>query len=391
MSESNAARAYCYRCMRVQSMCLCADLSLCSNRTEIHVLQHPKERRHAFGTVRLLKIGLEKLKVYNLESGQGGSHLMPEGFPLDAGILYPGPGSLDLAELSQDDKPSKLVVIDGTWSQAHCMYRDTPWLQKLTRYRLHPTEPSRYQIRKEPSFECLSTLESTVMALSLLEPETPGIEGLSHAFELMNHRQVEVMKQRAGEPARFKNDRPRPMRAVPPVLWAEPSRVVVVYAESAFPFQYQDGGVRELAQWSAVRLAESHSFFDSIVKTAAPMPSGEYLQNLKWTAEQLDSAKPLASLRERWHEFLRPDDVVVAWNKGTLQVARRHDLIEEGIVLKQIYSNTTERNLGTLDDVVAHDSLEPVAAPAIAGRAAHRLMNAHAAAMELGRWARHHL
>lgn len=388
-AEERAGRAYCYRCMRVQAMCLCADLSACANQTEVHVLQHRKERKHAFGTVRLLKIGLQNLRVHDLHTDKGQSYPMPKGFPLDAGVLYPGAKSIDLAGLPEDERPSKLVVIDGTWSQAHRIYRDNEWLRTLVRYRLSPTQPSRYRIRKEPSAECLSTLESTAMALAMIEPETPGIEELLHAFDLMNERQVACMRESRGGPRRFKHDRPRPMRAVPAPLWQEPGRIVVAYAESALPLLHRDGRVRELVQWAALRLTEPETCFEGIVSTEGPMPAGRFLEDLGWSQEVLHRAQALQDVRAQWNAFLRPNDIVVAWNAGTLRLARHHQIASAGIVLKDVYGNTTQRNFGTLDDVVAHDGLSPLAAPAVAGRGGRRLANAHAAALELGRWARH--
>ena len=388
MAGQAEGRSYCYRCMRVQSMCLCADLCAVDNKTQIHVLQHRKERRHAFGTVRLLKIGLQKIKVHDLHTDLGRAYPVPEDFPLEGGVLYPGEGSIDLADLSAEEMPSTLVVIDGTWSQAHRMYRDNRWLHGLTRYSLNPDAPSRYRIRKEPSAECLSTLESTAMALSMIEPETPGLGRLLSAFDLMNDRQVEVMAARSGGPRRFKQDRPRPMRAVPHALWAQPSRIVVVYGESAAAFSHRDKIPRELAQWSALRLSEPERWFDGIVATEVPLPDGRFLHDLKWGDEELRQAEPLARLRDRWQSFLRPDDIIACWNKGTLRLACDHGFAAEGVVLKAVYGNTTQRQFGTLDDVVCYEGLRPLPTPPIAGRAGQRLVNAHAAALELGRWAR---
>jgi hypothetical protein len=227
------------------------------------------------------------------------------------------------------------------------------------------------------------------MALSIIEPETPGINDLSRAFDLMNERQVARMQESRGGPKRFKQERLRPMRAVPEPLWAEPARIVVAYAESALPLLHRDGRVRELVQWAAVRLTEPERFFERIVATEGPMPEGKFLTDLGWHADALTRAKPLAQVRRDWMSFLRPNDIVVAWNSGTLRLARHHEMASEGIVLKDVYGNTTQRNFGTLDDVMAHDGLRQVATPPLAGRARNRLANAHSAALELGRWARH--
>jgi hypothetical protein len=161
-----------------------------------------------------------------------------------------------------------------------------------------------------------------------------------------------------------------------------------VYAESAFPLLYGDGKPRELAQWSAIRLTRPDEQFDAVIQTNAPMPEGRYLQDLQWNSATLDTAESFEQVRARWRSFLRDDDVVVSWNKGTLRLAKEHGLVEEGLVLKQAYQNTTTRKFGTLDDVVAHDQLVTTVAPSVVGRAAGRLANSHAAALALGRWAR---
>ena len=73
----------------------------------------------------------------------------------------------DLAELPPGEAPAHLVVIDGTWDQAHRVYRDNAWIRALPHYRLHPDAPSNYRIRREPRFECLSTLEAVAIAIRI--------------------------------------------------------------------------------------------------------------------------------------------------------------------------------------------------------------------------------
>ncbi len=386
-ASEGEGRNYCYRCMRAVPMCLCSLLPGRDTKTEIHILQHDRERRHAFGTVRLLKIGLTNTKVYPMRPSGGQKQAMPKDFPLDAGVLYPGPGSLDLETLAPSDRPSKLVVIDGTWSQAHCMYRDNPWLQGLTRYSLNPAQPSRYRIRLEPSAECLSTLESTVMALRLLEPENDGVLDLLRAFDRMNDLQIDCMAKNNSAARRIKRPRDREMRAVPEALWSDPSRLVIVYGESAKPAVRRDKKTREVAQWSALRWQHPQKSFDCIVKTEVPMPCERFLGDLGWKSADVDQARPFAELAEKWRDFLRPDDIVVAWNKGTLRLAMRHGLVSEGLLLKEIYGNISKGPFGTLDEVVAAEGLRPLPVPSVVGRGASRLGNAHAVVGYLLKWA----
>ncbi len=369
-------------------MCLCDAFPVCDNRTEIHVLQHDRERRHAFGTVRLLKIGLNRLVVHRMPADSGAEFAEPAGFPKDAGVLYPGPGSLDLELLAPEARPKKLVVIDGTWSQAHRMYRDSPWLQRLPRYSLHPAEPSRYRIRKEPRHECLSTLESTAMALRMIEPETVGVDNLLHTFERMVDRQLVCIESNSAGKRRMKRARVRPMRAVPTPLWQEPERIVVVYGESALPRSRREKQDRELAQWCAVRLKDSEAFFESVIRSKGDMPSGFFLEELGWEQGDLARAEPIAESLARWHTFLRPSDVLVAWNKGSANLARNHGFADDVMVLKEVYRNTVVGNFGTLEDVMEREGLDKGSTVPVAGRASARLANARAAAEYLGRWAR---
>ncbi len=384
-------RAYCYRCRRAQSMCLCQLLRACQNRTQVHVLQHRRESKHAFNTVHLLRLGLARIHVHDLPTDVGRGFAMPEGFPQDAGVLYPADESEDLAELSPGQRPHTLVVVDGTWDQAHRIYRDNEWLRRLRPYRLSPAQPSRYRIRKEPSAECLSTLESTLMALRLLEPETTGFDEILRAFDTMNDRQLACLAEKSKGPKRRKRERVRPMRAVPSALWENPESIVVVYGESALPYSYRHRNDRDLAQWCAIRLSDPSQIYSYLVQSAGPPPTPEFLQDLGWTPEEMAQSVPLSDMRARWRTFLKPDDTVVAWNKSTLRMAKSHGLVKEGIVLKAIYGNTTTRAFGTLEDVVAHDGLTPLSGLAIPGRAAPRLANAHAAALALGTWARRRL
>lgn len=385
-AEPERGRAYCYRCMRAQRMCVCELLVGCETETEIHILQHRRERQHAFGTVRLLKVGLRNLKLYGLGTDTGKSFPMPSGFPLDAAVLWPGEGARDLSELAPEERPKKLVVIDGTWDQAYRMFRDNAWLHGLTRYTLNPAEPSRYRIRKEPRRECLSTLESTVMALQILEPDRECVASLSDAFDRMNDNQVAAMAANTDGEARVKRRRQRAMRAVPEELLQNPASLVIVYGESAKPAIRRDKKTREVAQWSAIRFGEPESRFDAIVKTKVEMPSERFLDELGWDLESLINARPFDEVMESWKRFLRPGDVALAWNKGTMRLAQAHGLLSGGVMLKEVYGNVSKRNFGTLDDVVSYEKLEKVHVEGVSGRARTRLANSMAVTAFLRKW-----
>jgi DTW domain-containing protein YfiP len=82
-----------------------------------------------------------------------------------------------------------LIVLDGTWSKAKSLWWRNPWLNKLNRMNIEPTQPSIYgRLRAEPRREFVSTLESVAAALTACG-ESPDIEkGLSRVFRTLMQR-----------------------------------------------------------------------------------------------------------------------------------------------------------------------------------------------------------
>ena len=180
-------RDYCYRCFRPAEDCFCAVIPTIENKTEVLILQHMRERFHPFNTARIVHRALQNstLLVDHTKDLAARISLRP-----GAGLLYPGPGAALLADLTADQRPEQLVVLDGTWHHAKTLVRDIPDLHSLPRYQLAPASPSRYRIRREPSAAFLSTVEATVAALRVLEPGTGGLDQLLQAFDHMVERQL---------------------------------------------------------------------------------------------------------------------------------------------------------------------------------------------------------
>jgi DTW domain-containing protein YfiP len=177
----------CYSCFRPKEICFCDWIPTIDNQTEVLILQHRRERFHRFNTARIVQRALRnsQLLADHTRNLANRLELKPR-----AGLLYPGPTATPLADLPQDQRPQQLVVLDGTWHQTKTLLRDIPALQSLPRYQLAPAAPSRYRIRLVPSAMALSTIEATVGALRLLEPETLGLDRLLQAFEKMVDMQL---------------------------------------------------------------------------------------------------------------------------------------------------------------------------------------------------------
>lgn len=240
-------RAFCGTCRKAQSLCICVRIkTVVDNRIGITILQHPEEKDHHLGSARIAALSLQKVQVLSIPEADGkfsyrirtkvvGSkrsitgrvgnkgkikisssipaqpaeslvgtegesvdtdqdmHLIPAwmNLPPGAGLLFPSDKAIDLVpNLSEGDHerpcPTHLVVLDGTWSKAKRIYFENPWLHKLPHYNLPLSAPSMYgPVRRQPKPGCLSTVESIVFALRILEPETQGLDALLEVFDSM--------------------------------------------------------------------------------------------------------------------------------------------------------------------------------------------------------------
>jgi DTW domain-containing protein YfiP len=185
-------RPFCYRCHKAAVVCLCDRVRVVSNQTGIVIFQHPRERFHPLGTSRIASLCLERCQILEARGDSGGI-ARPFDPPPRTGLLYPGTGSTPLEALPKDELPEHLVVLDGTWAHAHSLYRDNAWLRELPHYGLTPAEPGRYRIRSEPRVQCVSTVESIVYALRIIEPKTTGLSHLLSVFDSMIDDQIRFM------------------------------------------------------------------------------------------------------------------------------------------------------------------------------------------------------
>jgi DTW domain-containing protein YfiP len=183
-------RATCYACFKARVACICALVERVANRTGIIILQHPKERVHAVGSVRIARLGLERVRVESCAPWIDGAPIRTR-LPARAALLYPSAGAAELTELPAAAHPRHLVLLDATWFHAKKIYDAHAWLHALPHVRLTPSAPSGYRrVRREPRPQYIGTVEAIVHALRILEPETRGLDGLLHCFAAMVDRQA---------------------------------------------------------------------------------------------------------------------------------------------------------------------------------------------------------
>ncbi|GAB7533039.1 DTW domain-containing protein [Pseudomonas sp. 3A(2025)] len=185
------SRVCCERCLRPASHCLCTLIPSLESRTRVLVLQHPGEVNHALNTARLAALGLRnaQLRVGEVFDDLPALLDLP-GY--QARLLFPGQGAEVVTPMPCNALPTLLVVPDGTWRKARKILHLNPSLAALPRVTLGEVPVSRYRLRKAPAPEALSTLESIVQALNVLE--TPDdFNALLRPFEALIDRQIEAM------------------------------------------------------------------------------------------------------------------------------------------------------------------------------------------------------
>jgi DTW domain-containing protein YfiP len=332
------------------------------------IVQHVRERFHPFNTARIVRRALQNssLLVDQTKNLAGRLRLKPR-----AGLLYPGTSATLISDVPADQRPEQLVIIDGTWHHAKTLVRDIPALAALPRYRLAPAEESRYRIRREPNAMALSTIEATVAALGMLEPETVGLEQLLAAFESMVERQLAHPKSVYGR--RIKQRASRTVGNIPRVVLDDLTNIVVAYGESAAGLSGSDRAQQSPVYWVAQRLGTSERF-SCLIQSDRPM-SETFLGHLELTHSHFAAAVSLDEARANWDNFVRPSDTIAVYNQGT---ARLLSYLSGGAVapllLKAVDFNP-ERRYSTLDELLAGEGLVPAAAQ-FAGRAGKRLANA---------------
>jgi DTW domain-containing protein YfiP len=373
LAEPRAHRPRCYRCLRPETMCWCAELPTVPTRTRFVVLQHPHERQHPFGTARIVDMCMPNASLHTAYAGMGGPLRCDVELPADAAVLFPHTNAIDLAELPPSERPSTLVLLDGTWAHAKRLHRENPQLAALPHVRLSPSRPSRYRIRREPREDYVSTLEAIVETLAIVEPEAPAHHLLT-AFERMVDQQIDHVAGVARS-GRAKRERQRESRVLSPLL--RDPRLVVAYAETSLPGG-DPSAARELVHWVAARVHGGETF-EALIRPAGAFPSLHHLQHMQLSADDLAGGDSLDEARARWRAFAGGAPVA-AWTHTTFDWAvpllgahTRHT------VLKTNYCNLKNHAAGLLEHVIAREILE--AAPvACRGRAAERLANALAAA-----------
>lgn len=165
----------CSNCIRPQSQCICDRIKPVLPKLDILILQHPQEKFKLLNSARLTEIALEGavlrtgLSWPNIHRAAG-----KQITPAKWAVLYLGPahqlGSQPVQILNRKMTPLEgqmqlegIIALDGSWKQAKALWWRNPWLLKLKRIQLNPSQSS---LRRQAKDAGLSTAEAVAMVLA---------------------------------------------------------------------------------------------------------------------------------------------------------------------------------------------------------------------------------
>ncbi len=199
--QNENQREICYKCYRPKTSCVCEHIiNPIKTNTKFVILMHPKEfRKTKNGTGHMTNNSLENCELYvgiDFSNHNRVNELLNDE-KYEAFVLYPDTNSIKLnTQKLPSDKIPLIFIIDSTWPCSKKMLRVSTNLQNLKKVSFEHDKSSQFKIKTQPNQYCLSTIESTLCLLELLNLQnienidSKSLENFLSPFEKMVDYQV---------------------------------------------------------------------------------------------------------------------------------------------------------------------------------------------------------
>ncbi len=183
----NNPRNICYHCYRPQSSCMCSHITPIETKTRFVILMHPKEfRKTKNGTGHFTNLSLKNCEIFvGIDfSEHTDINEIIDNPDNNCFVLYPSEKSINLNEenIEASGKNTVLFLIDSTWPCSRAMLSTSSNIDTLQKVSFTHTKSSAFTFKEQPQEYCLSTMESTLCVLELLNQHQ--IEDIStHALK----------------------------------------------------------------------------------------------------------------------------------------------------------------------------------------------------------------
>jgi DTW domain-containing protein YfiP len=177
---------------------MCGFIKSRKTNTRFVILMHPKEfRKTKNGTGHFTNLSLKncelhvgvdftQYKVINNILNDPKNHCY---------VLYPSKNSINLnsQKIGSPQKQTVIFLIDSTWPCSRAMLKQSPNINTLEKVSFTHSKSSAFKFKEQPNEYCLSTMESTLCLLELLNEhklEELELEDFLLPFEKMVEYQV---------------------------------------------------------------------------------------------------------------------------------------------------------------------------------------------------------
>lgn len=201
------SREVCYDCYRPKSSCMCKEITPLTTKTKFVILMHPKEYRKTKNTTgHLTHKSLTHCDLYvgiNFTQHPKINALLQDETN-ECFLLYPKENSIKLNhEKIQSPKNIVIFIIDSTWACSKKILRENTFFNTMKTISFEHDLRSAFHIKTQPNEFCLSTIESTLCLLELLNHQ--NLEALQEhqlkhfldPFNAMVEYQLKCAKNRA--------------------------------------------------------------------------------------------------------------------------------------------------------------------------------------------------
>ncbi len=161
----------------LQYQCVCSAIPKLDSSIPFSLLMHENEYLRETNTGKWLLRALPQCQDYCWKRTEENPALQERVSRSDylSLLVYPSEDSIPLDEalklVHRSGYTPHFIILDGTWQEAKKIERKSPWLNKVQRVHLTPTQLSNYQLRRNQSDGHLCTLEVVSEILQLLDEE----------------------------------------------------------------------------------------------------------------------------------------------------------------------------------------------------------------------------
>jgi len=165
-------REKCYKCYRPKSSCMCGYFEHIQTNTKFVILMHPKEfKKVKNNTGHFTHQSLDNSELFVGIDFTENKRINEIIATHESYILFPSEHALNLTQTypKNSEKPLAIFLIDSTWDCTKKIFTQSENLKRLKYMSFTTKKMSQYQIKEQPDKNYLSTIESTLVVLELLD------------------------------------------------------------------------------------------------------------------------------------------------------------------------------------------------------------------------------